>query len=176
MSNKIPTRETERLILRPFAEQDTQTLHGILSQKDILRYFPGSKLMPIERVQRLMTRQLHHWDEHGYGWWAVQSREEPAIIGWSGLTYLPETDEIEIAYLLAKTHWGQGLATEASLVGMRFGFETLGLETIVGIVHPENLASQKVLEKLGLHFVERTEYFGMDCFRYTMESNVQSDK
>jgi ribosomal-protein-alanine N-acetyltransferase len=175
MNDKIPTIETARLILRPFSAQDAQPLHKILWVKDMLRYFPSTNPPDIEGVQRMIARHLAHWDEHGYGWWAVQPRDESELIGWSGLTYLPETDETEIAYLLARPYWGQGLATEASQVGMEYGFNQLGLDTIIGITHPENLASQRVLEKLGLHFVERTRYFGMDCFRYIMECD-RTDK
>lgn len=120
----------------------------------------------MERVVRLIQRQLDHWVEHGYGWWAVEFGTSNELIGWSGLQYLPETGEIEIGYLLAKPYWGQGLATEGGQVGMEFGFQQLHIPTIIGIVHPENIASQKVLEKLGLVFQEESQYFGMDCYKY----------
>jgi len=96
------------------------------------------------------------------------AQQNPALIGWAGLQYLPETDEIEVGYLLDKGHWGRGLATEAARESVRFGFEDLGIETIVGVVHPENVASQRVLEKVGLSFVERSNYFGMNVYRYLM--------
>jgi len=176
MSNIIPTIKTERLVLRPFSEEDVGSLYEILEHRDMLRYFPGSQTISIERVQKLISRQLLHWDEHDFGWWAVQTVETHALVGWSGLTYLPETDEIEIAYLVSKPYWGIGLATEASRVGINYGFEKLGLDLIVGIVHPENLASQRVLEKLGLHFVERSRYFGMDCFRYIIEGDIDTNQ
>jgi ribosomal-protein-alanine N-acetyltransferase len=85
------------------------------------------------------------------------------------LQFLPETDEIEVAYLLGKLYWGQGLATEAALAGLRYGFQVLELETIVAIVHPENAASRRVIEKLGMPFAEHAHYFGMDVCRYVME-------
>jgi RimJ/RimL family protein N-acetyltransferase len=66
------------------------------------------------------------------------------------------------------------LATEGAREGLRYGFETLGLETIVGIVHPENIASQRVLVKLGLTFTNEAEYFGIRVYRYLIDSSSYS--
>jgi len=139
----------------------------------VLRYFPSPLPPPYERVERLVQEQLDHWQDHGYGWWALEVRRtgdalrRPGVfIGWAGLQYLPETDETEVGYLLGTAYWGQGLATEAARESVRFGFEELDLPEIVGIVHPDNVASQRVLEKAGLSRVERTVYFNMDCYRY----------
>jgi RimJ/RimL family protein N-acetyltransferase len=148
-------------------------LYEIMEERDVLRYFPSPLPPPYERVQRLVQEQLDHWHEHGYGWWALEVRRDgyagsqPGVfIGWAGLQYLPETDETEVGYLLGRAYWGKGLATEAACASVRFGFEDLGLPEIVGIVHPDNVASQRVLEKAGLARVERTVYFNMDCYRY----------
>ena len=92
------------------------------------------------------------------------------MIGWCGLQYLPNTDETEIAYLLDRAVWGQGLATEAARAALRFGFDTQNLDRIIAIVHPDNLGSQKVALKAGLAFVDRTRYFQMDCFRYALDA------
>ena len=167
----IPTFETERLRLRPFVDQDAVPLHQILAVDGVLRYYPSSDPPDLERVERLVSRQLEHWEEHGYGWWAVDDRaKNMELIGWSGLQYLPETDEIEIGYLLTRPFWGQGLATEGARVGMNFGLKTLQIPTIIGIVHPENLASQRVLEKIGLQYQVKAEYFGMECYKYLAEN------
>ncbi len=168
----IPTFTTERLILRAFNEHDVSPLHQILGQKGVLQYFPNPNLPTREQVERLISAQLDHWIEHGYGWWAVELRAPKTFIGWSGLQYLPETKEVEIAYLLGKPHWGKGLATEGARVGMSFGLERLGLKRIVAIVHPENIASQRVIEKLGMAFVNQTTYFGMDCYLYEIHRHL----
>jgi len=163
---------TFRLVLRPFTEGDVDALHQIYAEKDVLRYFPRTDPRPREEVCEQVLGQIAHWDEHGYGWWAVEPRSERKLIGWSGLQYLPDTDEIEVAYCLAKPFWGKGMATEAARAGLRFGFEELGLDSIVAIVHPDNAASIRVIEKLGMSFVDRSRYFGMDCLRYRIERQV----
>lgn len=167
---ETPTILTERLILRSFAGQDSVALCRIMNQEDVLRYFPNTRPPALETVERLIGRQLQHWQEHGYGWWAVELRAEPGLIGWNGLQYLPDTDEVEVGYLLGREHWGRGLAVEGAWEGLRYGFDELGLQEIVGIVHPENVASQRVLEKLGMVRTARTEYFGMPVYRYAIKA------
>lgn len=165
----IPTLRTRRLRLRPFEEADSERLHRILGEEGILRYFPNPEPPPLERVERLVAHQLEHWEEHRLGWWAVEPIEDPELIGWVGLQFLPETGETEVAYLLSKAYWGQGLATEGARASLQFGFEKLGLETIIALVHPENWASIRVIEKLAMRFVDQANYFGMDLYRYSLD-------
>jgi ribosomal-protein-alanine N-acetyltransferase len=123
----------------------------------------------MERVIKIIEQQLTHWEEHGFGRWAVVPHGSTELIGWNGLQHLPETDEVEVGYLLGKQFWGKGYATEGARVGLDYGFKTLKLERIVGIVHPENVASQRVLEKLGMTLTGPAHYFGMDCYHYSVE-------
>lgn len=97
--------------------------------------------------------------------------QEQKLIGWCGLNFLSETNDVELKYLLSKDHWGKGLATEAAGISLRYGFEQAELEQIIGIVHPENIASQRVLEKVGMAFLDRVHYFGMDCYRYIIDKD-----
>jgi ribosomal-protein-alanine N-acetyltransferase len=164
----IPSIHTARLCLRALDISDAPALHAVLSQEDVLRYFPNPTPPSPDRVRTMIEGQLTHWNDHGYGWWAVTKEEDRSFIGWSGLQFLPDTSETEVAFLLGRSFWGMGFATEAGRAGLEFGFDRLGLETIVAITHPENRASQRVIEKLGMSFVDRNRYFGMDCYRYRM--------
>lgn len=164
----IPTLTTPRLTLRPFTPADAVPLHRILNEPDILQYFPRPSPPGLERVQALVARQLDHWAAHNLGWWAAQPHDHPQLAGWNGLQYLDETGEVEIGYLLSHVFWGRGLATEGARAGLRYGFETLGLVEIIGLVHPDNVASQRVLEKLGMRLTGPAVYFGMDLLRYVI--------
>lgn len=166
----VPIIKTERLALRPFTLDDVESLYQVLQVPGVLDYFPISAPPEIDRVYKLIQGQLDHWQEHGYGWWAIEPLADPQLIGWSGLQYLPDTDETEIGYLLGRPFWGRGLATESAIASLHFGFHTLQLKRIVGIVHPEHIASQRVLEKIGLQFVRQAEYFGMQCFQYSIDN------
>ena len=165
-----PTILTENLCLRPFTQSDANTMHKILNGKDVLKYFPGTQTPTLEKVERMIGRLLTHWQEKGYGLWAVELRSTGKLLGRCGLQYIPETDEVEIDFILDRHYWGRGFATEAGQAALQYGFNDLGLSMIVGIVHPENRASQRVLEKVGLQFIEETEYFDMTCYRFSVPS------
>ena len=163
---EIPTITTQNLRLRPFTLTDAPTMHQILSGQDVLRYFPNTQPPPLEGAERMIGCLLSHWQERGYGLWAVELRQTNTLLGRCGLQYIPETDEVEIDFILDRTVWGRGFATEAGQASMQFGFNELGLSTIIGIVHPENLGSQRVLSKIGMQKIEETEYFGMGCYKF----------
>ena len=163
---KIATVTTEHLNLRPFTTADAATMHQIINGKDVLQYFPGNQSVTREQVQGMIKRINAGWQEKEYGLWAVELRSTNTLLGRCGLQYIAETDEVEIDFILDRNYWGRGFATEAGKASLQFGFNTLQLPMIVGIVHPENIASQRVLEKIGLQFVEETEYFGMACLKF----------
>lgn len=165
----VPTITTRRLILRSFTEQDVAPLHRILGDEGVLRYFPNPIPPPLDRVHTMIARQWTHWEERGYGWWAVVPHSQQELIGWCGLQFLPETNETEVAYLLGKAFWGQGLATEAARAALQYGFETLGLESIVALAHVGNKASQHVIEKLGMSFMDQISLWGIECYHYSIE-------
>jgi ribosomal-protein-alanine N-acetyltransferase len=167
-----PIIETPRLTLRGFTQEDLDPLHAILQDRDVILYMLRTEPWAREIVQRILDGHWKHWDERGYGWWAVDSRETNELIGWCGLGYLSETNETEVKYLLKKSHWGRGLASEAAAPCVRAAFEDVKVDELVGIVHPENVASQKVLEKQGLMFTRRCPYFGFDMIRYAIDRDT----
>jgi ribosomal-protein-alanine N-acetyltransferase len=168
---KNPVIETEHIRLRPFSQADVEALFKIANQKDIFRYFPSPAAWTREKTEKFIKSQLDHWEEHGFGWWAVEPREHPELIGWNGLQYLPETEEIEVGYLISQSFRGRGWTIEGVRASLGFGFKQLGIKSIIAIIHPDNIASQKVAEKCGFKFVDRNKYFGMDCLRYRIDPN-----
>jgi RimJ/RimL family protein N-acetyltransferase len=168
----IPSIITPRLILRAFTEEDVDPLHRILSEEGVLRYFPRTDPPSRDRVQRMVLGLLRHWEERGYGLWAVESQSDGELMGRCGLQYLPDTEEVEVDFVLGKAFWGHGFATDAARASLRYGFEELGVECIVGIVHTGNKASQRVLEKLGMVLVEQRPFWGMECYRYAIDPSA----
>jgi ribosomal-protein-alanine N-acetyltransferase len=168
--NLIPTLTTPRLTLRPFAPTDDIRLHQIMNEPGIMRYFPRTDPPDIERVRALIERQFIQWKEYNLGWWAVLLHGGTELIGWNGLQYLTETGEVEVGYLLSRQFWCQGYATEGARAALDFGFNVLSLQQIIGLTHPENIASQNVLKKCGMKYTEQKEYFGMQLFRFSLQS------
>jgi ribosomal-protein-alanine N-acetyltransferase len=166
MRKKAPTIQTERLRLRAFTPGDVPALFDILQQPEIMRYFPNPLTPDRKRVERIVDNVILHWEAHGYGWWALEPLELKELIGWCGLTYLPETGETEVAYLLSQAYWGRGLMPEAARASLEFGFERIGLKRIIALTHPENQRSQRVALKIGMTYLDTRLYFGMECFRF----------
>ena len=164
-TKSIPSLITNRLILRSFSQDDAAALQLVLNDPDVWRYFPRTEVPTLERTISYIVGQLEHWDEYGFGHWAMDTKDKN-LIGWCGLQFLPETNETEVAYCLGKPYWGEGFATEAACASLNFGMIDLGIKEIVGLTHVDNKASQHVLDKIGLNFVERKAYFGMECFRF----------
>ena len=169
----IPTLVTGRVRLRPFTPADDEPMFHLMSGKDVMRYFPQSRAPSREQVTRMLARQGDHWRTHGYGWWAVEARADGALMGWCGLQFLPETAETEVGYLLGRDYWGRGLATEAVGASLDWGFANLDVDAIIVITHPENKASQRVAEKIGLTFARADHYFGMDCLVHVIQREKQ---
>ena len=104
----------------------------------------------------------------GFGNWAVHLKGNEAFIGWVLLKHLEDSGMIEIGYRFHKKFWGKGYATEISAAVRDYGFNTLGLDKIVGVTHLKNEGSKNVLQKIGLHYVGVDHFFGQDVDFYEM--------
>jgi ribosomal-protein-alanine N-acetyltransferase len=162
----IPALQTPHLLLRAWTMKDADAWFNILHEENILCYFPNPSPPSREKAEPYIVHHLGHWQTRGYGHWAAITKQDSLVAGWCGLEYLPELDETEVAYLLSHRVWGCGYATEAARAAVRFGFESAGLEAIIGLVHPENVGSVRVLEKCGLILADRIALWGMEMCRY----------
>ncbi len=169
MTVPTPSIHTAHLILRPLLPDDATELHQVYQSEGVLRFFPHPAPPPLEKVQRFIAGQSEHWEQYGYGDWAVVQSSEQMMIGWAGLQYLPELDETEVGFLLDRPTWGRGFATEAAKASLGYGFETLNLEHTVALVHPDNLASRRVIEKCGMSYVGNLTLWGIELMRYRIE-------
>ena len=172
MDTQFPSIRTSRLMLRPLQTGDAGVLHRIYQTEGVLRYFPVSTPPSLEKLQRFIQGQQAQWETHGYGNWGVLPDGEREIIGWAGLQFLPELGETEVGFLLDRPFWGKGYATEAALASLRFGFENFNLDHIIALVHPDNLASRRVIEKCGMAYVENLSLWGIELVRYCIEISM----
>lgn len=166
----ILNRITARLILRPFTMADIEALFEIVNEPDIFKFFPSKSAWTLEKCERYINYQTQHWENLGYGHWAVTLAESDQLLGWCGLEFLPDTKEIEVGYLLSKPFWNKGYATEAAMASVQFGKKDIRLQEIIGLTDPLNFASQRVLEKCGLAFTRKQVYFGMEMFRFSTQA------
>jgi len=164
----VPTLQTKHLLLRAWKPEDVPAWLEILSERGILRYFPNQDPPSPDKADAYIAHHLSHWEKFGYGHWAIVQKQDGGVVGWNGMEYLPELDQTEVAYLLSKRVQGRGYATEAAAAAVKFGFENAGLTKIIGLVHPQNAASLRVLEKCGLSFVDKINIWGLEMSRYQL--------
>jgi ribosomal-protein-alanine N-acetyltransferase len=169
MTPLTPTILTTRLSLRPLLPADAVTLHRIYHSEGVLRYFPNPVPPLLKKVQRNIVGQRVHWEKYGYGNWGVLLHGEEEIIGWAGLQYLPELDETEVGFLMDRPFWGKAYATEAALASLEFGFEHFNLSHIIALVHQDNLASRRVIEKCGMTYLDARTLWGIELMRYQID-------
>ena len=153
--------ETDRLILRKFRLTDCEDVFEFGSDEEIQRY-TGDELIPSVDAarKRIQDGLFVDYQKYGYGRLACIYKPDEKLIGFAGLKYLPELDETDIGFRFLQRYWGRGIATEASKELIKYGFEELGLNRIIGIAMEENIASQKVLTKIGLRQYKIGEYDG----------------
>ena len=162
----IPTLETDHLLLRAWRKEDADAWFSVLQEPDLLKYFTDPRPPTRRMADRYIEHHLEHWNVFGYGHWVVTTRGDERIVGWTGLEYVPELEQTELAYLLSRSVWGRGYATEAGRAAVRFGFGNAGVQELIGLVHPENAASVRVLEKCGMDLVDRVTLWGLEMCRY----------
>jgi ribosomal-protein-alanine N-acetyltransferase len=160
--------ETSRLLFRKFAPGDLNDLAAIRYDPDVMKYIGSGRPESIAEVQVVLDKLIAHWDEHGFGRWALIDKRTGSLIGWGGLSGLENTGDMEIGYGLGKAHWGKGLATEAATALLKYGFEQLGLDRIVAVTWPGNIASQRVLAKLGMKYVRNALFYDRDMAYYVI--------
>ena len=128
-------------------------------------------LRPADRDESLRQseRFAAHWDEHGYGLWALRRRDRDDVLGFAGLSipyhFPPVLPAVEVGWRLRRDQWGRGYATEVGRLALEHGFADLGLEEIVSLIHVENARSLAVAGRLGLR--ERDRYGVVAVFNAT---------
>lgn len=156
---------TSRLHHRALAPVDAEAFFALNSHPDVMRH-TGEP--PLESVEQARQAIIDYPDFHtrGFGRWGCFLRDTDELIGFCGLKYLDDLDAVDIGYRFLPEHWGKGYATEAATASLAFGFGTIGLDRIIALVLPENAASIRVIEKIGMRFVGDEMCEGLSARRY----------
>jgi len=146
-----PWLETLRLQMRAFVEDDFDDVYRLDSDRRVMKYIadgkPSTRDAVVQRLKRFIRYPRLYPD---LGAWHASRRDNGAFIGWFALNYAGKSTDIEVGYRLLPAAWGRGFATEGAKAIVDYGFGDLGLHRIIGVTHPGNRASQRVLQKAGL--------------------------
>lgn len=160
------TITTERLRLIPFAPEHIDGLFALNSDPEVMRFLGDPQTR--EQTAAYIATVGERWKRFGYGWWAVFLKDSDEMIGAACLQNLAhkENAPLEIGWRLRPAHQGKGYATEAGQAAMDFGFERVGVDYICAVADPENIASQEVMQRLGMTYVGVQTHYDVDCAYY----------
>jgi len=168
--------ETERLLLRRLVPDDLESLFALYSDPEVRRYFPEGTLTREETKEELDWFLNGHPEHPELGLWATIHKASGQFIGRCGLLpcVIDRQLEVEVAYLLARNYWGQGLATEAARGIAGYAFERLNLSRLICLIVRENHASMRVATKIGMSFEKEGEDDKGPFLLYSMSRPAES--
>jgi len=161
--------ETARLQMRRMTQEDVPGLSKVFGDAEAMRFYPA----PFDRqqVEQWVDWNQRHYTNHGHGLWALILRATGELIGDCGLVHQPVDGgvEIELGYHVRRDLWRQGLATEAALACRDNGFDVLGCRRLISLIHPRNLASRRVAEKIGMTLCREAQWKNKPTCFYAIE-------
>jgi len=149
-----PALKTERLTLRPCTLGDLPEIHRLWTRAETRRFLFDGRILSVDEARSLVEGSEEHFEKQGFGIWLVFEDGRPELAGFTGLV-VPGTGDPELIYGIRPDLWGSGLATEAAQAVLDYCLGVLQLPRIIADVDEPNLASVRVLEKLGMRFFRR---------------------
>ncbi len=169
-----PIIETKRIIIREILPTDVDRLFELDSNPEVHRYLGNKPITSKEQASNAIAFIRQQYIDNGIGRWAMIDKNTQEFIGWTGFKLITEpinnhVNYHDIGYRLIQRYWGKGLATEAAIACLHYGFETLKIKEVHSFADAENAASNRVLSKIGLKFIESFEYEGIPHNWYHIE-------
>lgn len=155
--------ETARLRLRPLVPGDLDFLAGMLGDAEVMRYYPA--VLDRDGARGWLDRQLQRYATDGFALWLVEERDSGRPVGQVGpLRQLLRGDvlpSVEVGYLLHRSAWGKGYASEAARAARDWVFARLGMPRVISLIRPENLASRRVAQRNGYRVLREVTHAGL---------------
>jgi ribosomal-protein-alanine N-acetyltransferase len=164
--------ETERLFVRRYTDEDFEIFFRMSGDEELMQYIRPAQSRE-ECLEFFTKNNAAYAERPQLGRWALLSKENKETVGSFGVLPLPNTEEIQLGYVLLKEHWGKGYAAEAVQGAIRYCFEKLQLDSIVAVTEVPNTASQKVLLRNG--FVYEKSYPEKEIMLNLYRLNKQVD-
>jgi RimJ/RimL family protein N-acetyltransferase len=167
---------TARLRLVPFQDDHLDGLHELNADPDVMRFLSGPETR--EQTMAVIERVKARWSELGYSWWSFIEHDSGELVGSGAIQNLrrvsaPEPDltcPLEIGWRLKRSRWGHGLASEAAQAMAGFAFDTLRADELYAVCHPDNLASAKVMARLGMQHAGLQGWYGKPLTTYQLSA------
>lgn len=175
MVKRLEIFETERTFLRPFLLEDDADMYELNVDPQVIQ-FTGDGPFSSQEEARAFIRDYAHYHKYGYGRWAVIRKNDYEFLGWCGLKFHPKTEETDLGFRFKRKYWNQGYATETAKASVYIGFSAYGLSEIIGRAAEKNLASIRVLEKVGMIYSHEMILSGMSARQYRISNSVNKNE
>ena len=162
--------ETPRLRLAPFAVAHAPALNAINNEPEVMEFLTYGDPVSFDETLASIGRVRDYWTTRGYSWWAVMTKSEHTVIGAACLQNVanePEA-ELEIGWRLATAATGHGYATEAGKAAADYAFDVVGVDHVIAVANPRNIASHRVMERLGMRFRGIETHYNEPCTTYVL--------
>jgi RimJ/RimL family protein N-acetyltransferase len=159
---------TERLELRPMRREDEDALHAIWSHPSTLAALDFHDEYTLEMTRDRIAEKRAHQAFHGFAIWTAVERATGEVVGDCGLQMLEGGPEVEVGWRTAPDRRGRGYASEAGRASLDVGFGEVGVRRVVAVTHPDNAASRRVMEKLGMTLVGPGHHYGGPTVLYEL--------
>jgi len=169
---KMKTLETQRLILRPFTIEDAEASYEMSLDPIVMEFLGGIDTGTLEEHRDMIKNApMGDYEKYGFGRHAVIHKETGEYIGFNGLKYIEELDEVDIGWRISSKYWRQGLAYESALPCVDFAFNDLGLDRIISLANVENIASTNLMKKLGMTYQKDIRIYDEDAVYYALNKS-----
>ena len=168
--------ETDRFILREILPTDIEGLFELDSDPEVHRYLGNKPVTDREQIISVINYIRQQYKDNGIGRWAIISKNTNEFIGWTGLKFVTDLTNnhqnyYDLGYRILRKYWGQGIATETAIISLDYAFTVLKLEEVFAAASCENIASNKILQKIGLNSMGTFYYEEIECKWYKIDQN-----
>ncbi|XUA21100.1 GNAT family N-acetyltransferase [Citrobacter sp. OP27] len=162
--------ETARLKLEPFNDSHYEGLRVMDSDPNVMRYITKGIVKTPEETWEGIRRVQARWDKYGFSWWAIKEKSSNVIVGAACLQHLANVDgaPLEIGWRLVPKHKGKGYATEAAKAIIDFAAKRVKATYLVAVADPENMPSQRVMQRLDMTYKAIEQHYDAPCVVYEL--------
>ena len=171
--------QSDRLYFRELKEEDAKDMFELDSDPMVHQYLGNKPLTSINETEEVIQFVKKQYTENGIGRWAMIKKEDDAFLGWCGLKLIHEPMDgkdfhYDLGYRLIRKYWGQGYASEGALACLDYAFLEMKLPVLYASAHVENIASNKIIQKLGFTFKDQFKFEDELCNRYSKKNTIKS--
>jgi len=148
------TLDTERLLLRKPQAPDLGNFHQVLANPAVSVWLGKPEGFTLGQSKDMLDRIIAYWESIGYGPWVLFEKLTGKYLGYGGLRFTEKLQQTELMYAISQDFWGKGLTTELGQKALEVGRETLNLSEVIAYTLPDNKASRRVMEKLGMTYIK----------------------